>query len=295
MIATMKKRWGLRLCSLLLSLVLAVPLAGAVLAAGPSSQTEYAGIDVSEWQGDIDFAKVKADGISVVYIRASVGRYTDPYFQRNYQNAKANGLAVGFYHYLTARTVPQAREEAAYFASVVAKTKPDCHLVMDFEYFSGLSRAQINAIAQAFLEALEEATGRTAAIYTNANSAQNLFDTALAKYPLWVADWSGTAGFGPLGGLGGVSVLRSGQGERHFRAWIWTASPPICSVTMLPGDSLCRRADHHLCRKAGGYPVGNCPALWDDCLPAGAAQRDFQSQSDFPRYGAANFRFGFCG
>ncbi|WP_291765817.1 LysM peptidoglycan-binding domain-containing protein [Blautia sp.] len=190
MIATMKKRWGLRLCSLLLSLVLAVPLAGTVLAAGPSSQTEYAGIDVSEWQGDIDFAKVKADGISVVYIRASVGRYTDPYFQRNYQNAKANGLAVGFYHYLTARTVPQAREEAAYFASVVAKTKPDCHLVMDFEYFSGLSRAQINAIAQAFLEALEEATGRTAAIYTNANSAQNLFDTALAKYPLWVADWS---------------------------------------------------------------------------------------------------------
>ena len=63
----------------------------------------YNGIDVSGWQGYIDFSKVKNAGIEVVYIKASEGTRTkDPYFELNYENAKANGLNVGFYHYLTA-------------------------------------------------------------------------------------------------------------------------------------------------------------------------------------------------
>ena len=65
---------------------------------GPSSSAIYQGIDVSSWQGNIDFASVKNSGIEIVYIKSSEGsNYIDPYFERNYQNAKANGLKVGFW------------------------------------------------------------------------------------------------------------------------------------------------------------------------------------------------------
>ena len=87
------------------------------LAFGPSSSTIYQGIDVSSWQGNINFAQVKNAGIDIVYIKSSEGvSYIDPYFERNYQNAKANGLKVGFYHYVTARTVEEARNQANFFA-----------------------------------------------------------------------------------------------------------------------------------------------------------------------------------
>ena len=95
------------------------------LAFGPSSSTIYQGIDVSSWQGTIDFTQVKNAGIDIVYMKSSEGRsYIDPYFERNYQNAKANGLKVGFYHYVTARTVEQAREQANFFASVISGKVP---------------------------------------------------------------------------------------------------------------------------------------------------------------------------
>lgn len=60
------------------------------------------GIDVSTWQGNIDFSKVKAAGIDFVIIRAGYGReisQKDKYFEQNYKNAKAAGLNVGAYWY----------------------------------------------------------------------------------------------------------------------------------------------------------------------------------------------------
>lgn len=72
----------------------------------PSSNNIYQGIDVSRWQGDINFSFVKKSGIEIVYIKSSEGRsYIDPYFEKNYFEAKANGLKVGFYHYVTARSI----------------------------------------------------------------------------------------------------------------------------------------------------------------------------------------------
>ena len=74
-----------------------------VFAITPESDELYNGIDVSGWQGYIDYSNVKNAGIDIVYIKAIEGSRTkDPYFELNYENAKANGLNVGFYHYLTA-------------------------------------------------------------------------------------------------------------------------------------------------------------------------------------------------
>lgn len=70
------------------------------------SNLEYQGIDVSNWQGYIDYRKVKESGIEVVYIKSSQGsNIKDPYFDINYENAKVNGLKVGFYHFLTATNI----------------------------------------------------------------------------------------------------------------------------------------------------------------------------------------------
>ena len=157
---------------------------------GPSSGEIYQGIDVSSWQRNINFAAVKAAGIDIVYMKSSEGRsYIDPYFETNYQNAKANGLKVGFYHYVTARTVEQAREQANFFAQVIRGKEPDCRLAMDFEDFGNLSVNQINAISTVFLETLENATGKELVIYSNAYSARAIFSSSLTKYPLWVANY----------------------------------------------------------------------------------------------------------
>jgi lysozyme len=60
--------------------------------------SEFKGIDVSHWQGAIDWAKVKAAGIQFAIIKSGgsdAGFYTDPRWEENYRNAKANGIAVG--------------------------------------------------------------------------------------------------------------------------------------------------------------------------------------------------------
>ena len=88
----------------------------------PSGQTIYEGIDVSAYQGDIDFNLVKEAGIDIVYIKSSEGSgFVDPYFEQNYQNAKNAGLSVGFYHYVTARSVEEAVSQANFFAKTISR------------------------------------------------------------------------------------------------------------------------------------------------------------------------------
>lgn len=149
------------------------------------------GIDVSEWQGYIEYNKVKSEQIEVVYIKSSQGRnITDPYFETNYNNAKENGLKVGFYHFLTARTVDEAREEAEYFCSVISGKNPDCKLAMDFEEFGALSVYEINKIASEFLERVEELTNKEVVIYSDVYNAKNVFSQELKdKYPVWIAEY----------------------------------------------------------------------------------------------------------
>lgn len=158
----------------------------------PVSEPIYEGIDVSNWQGYIDYSKVKSSGIDVVYIKASEGTtFKDPYFEANYRNAKANGLKVGFYHFLTARNTQQARNQAQFFASVISGKSPDCKLAMDYEqFYSGNSIEEINQISLAFMERLQELTQKEVIVYSNLYDSQRIFNTQLAnKYPLWLAYW----------------------------------------------------------------------------------------------------------
>ena len=169
----------------------------------PLGGVRYAGLDVSALSGEIDFATVRASGRAAVYIRASVaGDYADPSFEANYISARENGLLAGAYHVLTARTPEQARAQARFFAQTVACRELQLRPALVFDCLAGLTAANANAIALAFLETVEAELG-SAAIRADAQTAQSLWSAAIAsRFPLWLTgcdaavggNWSGWSG-----------------------------------------------------------------------------------------------------
>lgn len=191
-------------------------------AVSPISEVIYEGLDVSNWQGNIDYAQVKKAGIDVVYIKTSEGTtFKDPYFEQNYANAKANGLKVGFYHFVTATNTQSARQQAQFFASVISGKSPDCKLAMDFEQFrDGISVNEINEISKVFLETVEQLTGKKTIIYSNLNDAQRIFSKELAnKYPLWIAYWGKETG-----------LINSPSNWQNWEGWQYTSRGIIAGV-----------------------------------------------------------------
>lgn len=176
---------------MLVSIHFFVFFSNVVLALNPSSNEIYQGMDVSAYQGDIDYAKVKQNGVEVVYIKASEGTtLEDPFFKTNYNNAKANELKIGFYHFVRARSEEEAVREAEFFAKVISGTSPDCKLAMDFEVFGSLTKEEVNNISLVFLRKLEELTNKECVVYSDASNAKNIFSKELAdKYPLWIAEY----------------------------------------------------------------------------------------------------------
>lgn len=90
------------------------------------------GIDVSRYQGNIDWAKVKASGITFVFIKATEGRtYVDPNFEKNVTGALAAGMMVGTYHFFRGTTAEIAKAEAAHYANTLNKVgeprRCSCH------------------------------------------------------------------------------------------------------------------------------------------------------------------------
>lgn len=185
---------------------------------GPASNNVYQGIDVSEWQGNIDFRKVKEDGIEVVYIRSSQGfSYEDSKFERNYEEAKKQGLKIGAYHYVTARTEEEGKQQAKFFISLLSNKKIDCKLAMDFEYFDGLTKEEINKIALAFLKEVERLSGKKAVVYSDTYNAIHTFNKDVAAYPLWVAQY-------------GVNEPQSNGNWDNWEGWQYTSRGRINGI-----------------------------------------------------------------
>ena len=174
---------------MILAFVLSFCIVNNSYAIVPAGSLDYEGIDVSNWQGFIDYTEVRNTGIDIVYIKASQGsNIKDPYFETNYENAKAAGLKVGFYHFLTATTTEEAVQEANFFASVITGKIPDCKLVLDYEIFGGTDVTTINQIAETFMSTVQEITGKEIILYSDLSNAQDVFGTDLAeKYELWIA------------------------------------------------------------------------------------------------------------
>ena len=98
--------------------------------------TVYKGIDVSKWQGEINWSKVKNSGIQFAMLRSSFGwgaSYNDNFFEYNYKHAKEVGIAVGAYHYSYATTPEEAVKEADFCYSVIKGKRFEYPIAYDME------------------------------------------------------------------------------------------------------------------------------------------------------------------
>jgi GH25 family lysozyme M1 (1,4-beta-N-acetylmuramidase) len=164
--------------------------------AGPRwSGPTIPGIDISHWQGTIDWAKVAGAGKEFAFMKATDDdNYVDPTFATNRAQARANGLMVGAYHF--ARPDPSAgdaRREARYFVKV-ADPKPGSLLpVLDIETSQGLDQREVTHWARTWVAEVRDLTGVTPLVYTSPYGwMTRTGDTRLVARdgaPLWVAHW----------------------------------------------------------------------------------------------------------
>lgn len=157
-----------------------------------SSAKILRGIDVSYWQGAIEWEKVKAAGIDFAFMRASLGDYyVDETFDYNITEAQRAGVKVGVYHYLKASSVEAARTEAKFFLEVLKPYEPDFPIVVDVEdsKHESLSAEELTRITAVFCEEIKKA-GYTPMIYASASWLTGKLNTKqLSNYEIWVAHW----------------------------------------------------------------------------------------------------------
>lgn len=148
------------------------------------------GIDVSRWQGDINWSKVaKAKDFAIIRCTSGKSNALDSKYPANIKGATAQGLPVGVYRYGYATTVAAARAEAAAVLDAIDGYDMPCGVWYDVEDASQrkLKGAALTAIIKAFCEAIT-AGGYQAGIYCNQDWYDNVLDTdALAGYPFWIA------------------------------------------------------------------------------------------------------------
>ncbi len=129
----------------------------------------YKGIDVSKWQGNIDWSAVKKAGYTFAIIRSSArNNYIDPCLEQNVKGCEENGIDYGFYHYSYALTVKQAIAEADFFLKTIGKYRPTMPVYFDIEDNSQikLGKQVLTEMTVAFLDKVEKA-GYYAGLYTN--------------------------------------------------------------------------------------------------------------------------------
>lgn len=152
------------------------------------------GIDISKFQGTIDWAKVKSDPQNIRFVNAKATEgltYVDGMFARNRAGAEAVGLKFGAYHYFHPNLDPVA--QANFFLSVVGNDLYRQKLIIDIEESDGLSTSEVDNALQLFLDTIEKRTGILCEIYTGASFAQtNMTLSKFSKYPLWIADYGVT-------------------------------------------------------------------------------------------------------
>ncbi len=149
------------------------------------------GIDVSQWQGDINWGAVKTD---FVIIRAGYGReksQVDTKFEQNYRGAKAAGIPVGAYWYSYAMSPDEARIEAQAFLNTIKGKQFEYPVYFDVEESKvfRLGRDVVSNIITAFLDEMEKA-GYFAGLYMSASPlTQYTTPTVKDRFAVWVAHY----------------------------------------------------------------------------------------------------------
>ena len=165
--------------------------------AGPTRR----GLDVSEYQEDIDWEQVRGAGFDFAFIRLGYRGYSvgdifpDDRARENLAGAKAARMQVGAYFYSQATTPEEAVEEARWCLDFLAGEELDLPLVYDWEYVSpsartgSMDKAAVTECAKAFCQTVE-AAGYQPMLYFNTHISRDLLDLkALQGYPFWLAQY----------------------------------------------------------------------------------------------------------
>ncbi len=165
------------------------------------SKTGVLGIDVSKWQKEIDWDKVKNEGVDFAIIRCGYrGSVTgslveDPYFEQNIRGARAAGIKVGVYFFTQAVNEVEAVEEASMVISLVRDYELQYPVFIDTEGAGGNGRAdslnveERTAVCEAFCTTVKNA-GLEAGVYASRNWYNNkLTASTLESYAIWLAEY----------------------------------------------------------------------------------------------------------
>lgn len=167
------------------------------------------GIDVSKWQGNIDWKKVKASGIDYAIIRVGYRGYgsgalvEDPYFRQNIEGATKAGLKVGVYFFSQAITTAEAVEEASMAINAVKGYKLHYPIYFDTELATtnstgradNLGSGQRTDIANAFCQTVRN-SGYKAGVYASKSWFQYRVNySTLSKYDIWLAHYTTATDF----------------------------------------------------------------------------------------------------
>lgn len=149
------------------------------------------GIDVSRWQGEIDWAKVKDAGTRFAFIKATEGGdHLDPNFKRNWAEAKKAGVPRGAYHFVW--WCRSARDQARWIKRHIPREADALPPVLDVEWQNGsqctrkISKDQAMAKIQELLAALHQHTGKKPVIYTDINFHEDVLEGELNHHPYWL-------------------------------------------------------------------------------------------------------------
>lgn len=147
------------------------------------------GIDVSKWQGSINWGKVAQDNVSFAMIRATYGAEYDPMFLTNARGAHENGLKVGAYHYARFKNSAGVEAEAAAFLNRIKQVDITYPVVLDIENHYNLKRSTLTNLAIEFMDIIK-AQGYTVMLYSFQNFITGHLDTSkLSGYDMWVANY----------------------------------------------------------------------------------------------------------
>jgi len=174
----------------------AVAGAGVLLTAGPAGAAPaIQGIDVSGWQGTVDWGAVRRSGRSFAFAKATEGAtFVDSTFVQNRVGMAAAGLTLrGFYHFARPdRNSPAA--EAANFLRTVGTLAPGEVAVLDLEVAASPT---VGDWAAEWLRIVGQATGRPPILYSYQSYLYSIPTSRLTQYPLWIAAWGADDGTVP--------------------------------------------------------------------------------------------------
>ena len=165
-----------------------------------TEKRQLKGIDVSKWNGRIDWKKVKKAGIDFCIIRTGYSKTVDYKFKYNIEEAIENGLQIGVYHFSYATTNAKAKEEAEFCLKLIKPYRKYITLGVWFDYeYDSVSysrrygvyptKKSVTSLAKTFCSTVEK-NGYSTGIYTNLDFSSNYFTKeVLNKYPTWIAVW----------------------------------------------------------------------------------------------------------